>query len=187
MADKCNSSQGVKGFKMTIISFSATSSQPFGVLIWEDSFPFIRRHPSQSPHLTLRTCSPKGLHFMTTSCPKKRQLGVDSAQAELTTASRDRVEPMPQSQAEEGEKEYSVGSRGWLHTRKTQSALFAPGNCSAPDLKGLPFLEVNPVQTPRKRRAEVLRPQPCLLPFPPSRDPCHPVLVTLDLSSPSLE
>lgn len=114
------------------------------------------------PPLPLRTCAPKGLHFMTTSCPKKRQLGVDSARADLTTASRDRVEPIPQSQAEEGEKEYSVGSRGWLHTRKTQSALFALGNCSALDLKGLPFPEVNPVQTTRKQRAEVLRPHPCL-------------------------
>lgn len=68
-------------------------------------FPFISKHPSQSPHLRIRRCFPKGFHFMTTECPKKRQLGVDSAQAELSTASGYRVGPIPQWQAEEGRRE----------------------------------------------------------------------------------
>lgn len=41
--------------------------------------------------------------------------------------------------SEEGEKEKPVGCRGWLHTGRTQSALFVLGNCSALAPKGPHF------------------------------------------------
>lgn len=52
---------------------------------WEDSFPFLSRHPSQSSHLLLRRCSPKGLLVHQLTDPERQ---VDSAQAELARASQ---------------------------------------------------------------------------------------------------
>lgn len=74
---------------------------------------------------------PKGLHLMCLGCPRKRQPGVEQR-------------PLGQNWAnllacEEGEKENPVGCRGWLLTGRTQSALFALGNCSALAPKGLRF------------------------------------------------